>query len=260
MTLKIEVGLLKDLNLKPGDLVRWKSKYSTMEAIAFQEPKPTLARDVWAGTEKSGWLGADAFVEVISRAADTKGEPDPSVGTLRELKVRPGDEVQLVESEFTNSDQVGEIYLIATDGRVKSKTAPKEYYGYWDSLTSNQGSKWRIISRAADEVEPQPANDNDGVPQTSQDAYHTIARSLGHAVIAHVEAGDYEQALKCAALMRRAEMEPVEALKVEWKGRLSGRSFLEGTWLEGCAMRHEMRDLAKHPFSCSAAMSKDDLA
>ena len=57
----------------------------------------------------------------------------------------------------------------------------------------------------------QAANDNDGVPQTSKDAYAEIARSLGHAVIAHVEAGDYEQALKCAALMRRAEMEPVEA-------------------------------------------------
>ena len=60
----------------------------------------------------------------------------------------------------------------------------------------------------------QPANDNDGVPQTSKDAYAEIARSLSHAVIAHVEAGDYEHALKCAALMRRAEMEPVEALKV----------------------------------------------
>ena len=60
----------------------------------------------------------------------------------------------------------------------------------------------------------QAANDNDGVPQTSKDAYAEIARSLGHAVIAHIEAGDYEQALKCAALMRRAEMEPVEALKV----------------------------------------------
>ena len=60
----------------------------------------------------------------------------------------------------------------------------------------------------------QAANDNDGVPQTSKDAYAEIARYLGHVVIAHVEAGDYEQALKCAALMRRAEMEPVEALKV----------------------------------------------
>lgn len=53
----------------------------------------------------------------------------------------------------------------------------------------------------------QAANDNDGVPETSKDAYAEIARSLGHAVIAHVEAGDYEQALKCAALMRRAECE-----------------------------------------------------
>ena len=64
----------------------------------------------------------------------------------------------------------------------------------------------------------QAANDNDGVPQTSKDAYAEIARSLGHAVIAHVEACDYEQALKCAALMRRAECEPVEALagKITW--------------------------------------------
>ena len=61
-------------------------------------------------------------------------------------------------------------------------------------------------------VEQEAPNDNDGVPQTSKDAYAEIARSLGHAVIAHVEAGDYEQALKCAALMRRAECEPVEAL------------------------------------------------
>lgn len=207
-------------------------------------------------------------------------EPEKTVGTLAELNVQPGDEVQLVESEFTNSDQVGEIYLIARDGRVQSKTAPKEYYGYWDSLTSNQGSKWRVISRAAEAerketvaIPPvfitdktpldhfgQAAKDNDGVPQTSKDAYAEIARSLGHAVIAHVEAGDYEQALKCAALMRRAECEPVAGLKVEWKGRLSGHSFLEEALREGYAMRQEMRDLAKHPFSGSAAMSKDDLA
>lgn len=199
---------------------------------------------------------------------------EPKVGTLDELKVQIGDRVQY------RSPGIGEgsVRTISYHREgVYRATNPYGYEGscladkpYWHLISRAADAKpgkgepadsFFTLPRAADtkpgkgepgwtgEYQPdetpldhfgQPANDNDAVPQTSKDAYAEIARSLGHAVMAHVEAGDYEQALKCAALMRRAEM-----VRNPIVHSPEGKPYFI---------------LGERQFSGSAAMSKDDLA
>lgn len=58
---------LKDLDLKKGDVVEWGGK----KYIAFEEPKPQFAGDVWAGTVVKGWLDGEAYDTFTIRRAPT---------------------------------------------------------------------------------------------------------------------------------------------------------------------------------------------
>ena len=51
-------------DVQPGDVVQWDDS----EYVALQEPKPTNADSVWAGTEEPGWISGGAMCRVISRA------------------------------------------------------------------------------------------------------------------------------------------------------------------------------------------------
>lgn len=62
----MEYKKLKELNIKPGDVVEWNGS----EFVAFEEPKPDGASGVWAGTEGHGWISGNATVRIISRADD----------------------------------------------------------------------------------------------------------------------------------------------------------------------------------------------
>ena len=82
----MEAGTLKELNLKPGDVVEW----GGFTYIAFENPKPRAAAGVWAGTEEKGWVqdgnhnGLDTIFRLISRATPkTWGEmTDAEKGAL----------------------------------------------------------------------------------------------------------------------------------------------------------------------------------
>lgn len=195
---------------------------------------------------------------------------EPKVGTLAELELKEGDVVacESVSSWGETLFTAGKQYTaeIGESGNAGIR------YDDGKGIALGSLSTFRLISRAADakpdsflamlepqadetpldhfDDQPTAANDNDERPLTSKDAYAEIAEQLGFAVRTALEIGEYEDAMRLAALMRKAELAPVELMKVELPMR--NDQLDASRWILGVTARRK--------FSGDAAMSKDDFA
>lgn len=151
--------------------------------------------------------------------AEWTEEPKMQTGTTAQLDLQIGDRIKSYATASGGLVTDGAEYVIVR--RENDRLFGKPDLGIFTRINNgiplSKSHIWQVVSRAADnESEPGPVsdempsdhfdNDLDALPQTSKAAYQMIIKSLGEYIAGRVLKCDYEEALQCADLMRRAEI------------------------------------------------------